>query len=172
MGIARHQINMARISTKTGDVFSVKLGDGRKKYFQYIASDLTQLNSDVIRVFSKFYPIETSHNLQEVIDDEVEFHAHCVTKFGIKLCLWEKVGNFSKIGSIEHVLFRDSSDYGNPAVSISQKWWVWKINQERQFVGKLTGANKSAEIGVVVRPSDIISRIVTGKYDFVYPNYE
>jgi hypothetical protein len=39
---------MARIRTKTGDVFSVKLGDGRKKHFQHIANDKTQLNSDVI----------------------------------------------------------------------------------------------------------------------------
>ncbi|CAN5467527.1 hypothetical protein BH09BAC6_BH09BAC6_07690 [soil metagenome] len=48
---------MTRVNTKTGDVFSVKLNNS-KKYFQYIANDSTQLNSDVIRGFRKIYAIE------------------------------------------------------------------------------------------------------------------
>ena len=39
---------MVRVVTKIGDVFSVKLDNEVKKYFQLIAFDLTQLNSDVI----------------------------------------------------------------------------------------------------------------------------
>ncbi len=38
---------MKRIHTKIGDVFVVKLENGRKKYFQLVVFDLTQLNSDV-----------------------------------------------------------------------------------------------------------------------------
>lgn len=57
----RYQI-MARINTKIGDVFSVKI-DNNKKYFQYIVSDLTQLNSDVIRAFKKVYPINAHPDL-------------------------------------------------------------------------------------------------------------
>lgn len=37
--------------TKAGDTFSVDIGNGYCKYFQLIAFDLTQLNSDVIRCF-------------------------------------------------------------------------------------------------------------------------
>lgn len=44
---------MVRVVTKVGDVFSVKLDNEMKKYFQLIAFDLTQLNSDVIRAFKK-----------------------------------------------------------------------------------------------------------------------
>jgi hypothetical protein len=44
-----------RISTKIGDVFSAKIDGNTKKYFQLIAFDLTQLNSDVIRGFKKVY---------------------------------------------------------------------------------------------------------------------
>ena len=43
---------MARVYTKIGDVFCANLGD-YKKYFQLVAYDQTQLNSDVIRAFKK-----------------------------------------------------------------------------------------------------------------------
>lgn len=44
---------MKRVLTKIGDVFEVKIDETSKKYFQYIANDMTQLNSDVIRGFKK-----------------------------------------------------------------------------------------------------------------------
>lgn len=44
-------------ATKIGDVFEVIISDTEKKYMQYVVSDLTQLNSDVVRVFSKIYLI-------------------------------------------------------------------------------------------------------------------
>jgi len=78
---------MAKANTKIGDVFSVKIDDSSKKYFQYIISDLTQLNSDVIRAFKKVYPINTNPDLSEIVNGEVEFYAHCVTKLGLKMNL-------------------------------------------------------------------------------------
>ena len=47
---------------KIGDVFVVKVDDKSKKYFQYIISDLTQLNSDVIRAFKKYIQLMKSMN--------------------------------------------------------------------------------------------------------------
>jgi hypothetical protein len=44
-------VKKKRTVSTIGDVFSVPLGDGHKKYFQYVANDVTQLNSDVIRAF-------------------------------------------------------------------------------------------------------------------------
>ena len=82
-----------RASTKIGDVFSVGIDNNSKKYFQYVANDLTQLNSDVIRAFKKVYPINAKHELSEIVSGEVEFFAHCVTKLGLKMKFWEKVGN-------------------------------------------------------------------------------
>lgn len=166
---------MARIIIKIGDVFFAKLDDSSKKYFQYVASDLAQLNSDVIRVFKKVYPIHAEPNLSEVVKDEVEFYAHCVTKWGIKFGLWQRIGNISDVGNV-NVLFRDTNDYGSKAgeqIKISDKWYVWKINDEKfTRVGKLVGENQKAEIGVVVPPISIVHRMRTGKYDFVYPEYE
>ena len=40
------------------------------------------------------------------------------------------------------------------------------------YVGELEGENRKAEIGVVVNPFDIVKRIKTGYYDFVYPQFE
>ncbi|WP_336040832.1 Imm26 family immunity protein [Acinetobacter dispersus] len=168
---------MARANTKIGDVFSVKLDEGSKKYFQLIAFDLTQLNSDVIRVFNKVYSQDENPNLFEIVSGEIDFYAHCVTKFGLKMNLWEKVGNISEVGDISKVLFRDTNDYGSKVgeekIKISEKWYVWHINDhEFTRVGKLKGENRKAEIGIVVTPYDIVERIKTGKYDFVYPEFE
>tara|TARA_R110002124_G_scaffold239758_1_gene404914 strand:+ start:175 stop:657 length:483 start_codon:yes stop_codon:yes gene_type:complete len=160
---------MARANTKIGDVFSVKIDNTSKKYLQYIVSDLTQLNSDVIRAFKKVYPIDATPKLSEIVKGEIEFYAHCVTKWGIKLGYWESVGNISDVGEF-NVLFRTSGD--NPQTKISRNWWIWKINEEQKQIGKLEVENRKAEIGSVIPPDSIVHRMQTGKYDFVYPEYE
>ena len=53
-------------ATNVGDIFEVKVSDIGKKYMQYIANDLSQLNSDVVRGFSKIYNIEAKPSLQEI----------------------------------------------------------------------------------------------------------
>ncbi len=166
-----YSIDMARTNTKIGDVFSVKIDDS-KKYLQYIISDLTQLNSDVIKAFRKSYPINANPDLSEIVKGEVEFYAHCVTKWGVKLGYWEKVGNIAEVGETDHILFRSSSDYGNPQIKVSENWRIWKINEEQKRVGKLEGENQKAEIGIVMDAESIIHRMKTGKYDGSYPDYE
>lgn len=167
---------MARVSTKIGDVFSVNIDTNNKKYFQLVAFDLTQLNSDVIRAFKKVYPINANPDLSEIVNGEVEFYAHCVTKLGLKMGYWESVGNISDVGKTDHILFRDTNDAGSKPgeqIKISQKWYVWKIN-ENDFtrVGKLAGENRKAEIGIVISPDSIVYRMQTGRYDFFYPDFE
>ena len=140
---------MVRVYTKTGDVFSVKIDETQKKYFQLIAYDLTQLNSDVIRAFKTVYPDNLPPDLSEIVEGEVEFYAHCVAKAGVKLGLWEKVGSNKNVGDINHILFRNIEDYGKridgELVKISSDWYVWHIN-DRNFtdVGKLKGENRKA----------------------------
>jgi len=167
---------MTRSNTKIGDVFSVRIDDGIKKYFQYIASDLTQLNSDVIRAFRKVYPINAKPSLPEIINGEVEFYAHCVTKLGLKMKLWESVGNSDEIGNTTQILFRDTNDYGSKVgkepIKISQNWYVWRIN-DKDFtrVGKLEGENRKAYIGIVMNPLGILELLKGNKYPVNYPNY-
>ena len=124
-----------RVNTKIGDIFSVKISENSKKYFQLIAFDLTQLNSDVIRAFKTEYPINSSPEVLEIVNGEVEFYAHCVTKWGVKLGYWDKYNKTTEIGKIDHILFRDTNDYGYKAgdepIKISNNWYVWKINDEK-----------------------------------------
>jgi hypothetical protein len=124
----------------------------------------------VIRAFKKAYPIDSKPDLQEVVADEVDFHAHVVIKWGIKNKLWEKVGNAACPQTLD-LLFRDTNDVGNRFIKISNNWYVWRISEDFQHVGRLEGDRQKAEIGVVVRPRDIVDRMRTGEYDFVYPGY-
>jgi len=95
---------MVRVVTKIGNVFSVKLDEKHKCYFQYIANDLTQLNSDVIRAFRKKYPLDATSDLSEVIKDDVAFYAHCVTNLGVKMEVWKKVGKASIPDELDIIL--------------------------------------------------------------------
>lgn len=170
---------MKRVVTKIGDVFSAKIDENNKKYFQLIAFDLYQLNSDVIRAFKKVHPIDAKPDLSEIVNGEVEFYAHCVTKFGVKLGLWGKAGSIKETGRLDHILFRGTSDYGvkrgEEPVKISEKWYVWRLGDLQTVrVGKLEGENRKAEIGLIINPESIVARIKTGKYlnHTVYPGFE
>lgn len=168
---------MKIVRIKIGDVFVVKIDDNSKRYFQYITNDLRQLNSDVIRCFKKIYLIDETPNLDEIIKDEIFFYAHCVTKWGVKLGYWEKVGNNSNVGTFDHILFRGTNDYGTikgeEPIKVSQNWYVWRIGELKStFIGKLEGENRNAEIGTVMDAESIVHRIKKGFYDGFYPDFE
>ena len=74
-----------RIVTKIGNVFCVQISPQEKKYFQYIANDMLQLNSSVIRVFERTYPTDQEPKLTDVVQGKVEFYAHTVLSWGIRL---------------------------------------------------------------------------------------
>lgn len=163
---------MARIVTKIGDIFAVKLDNSSQKYFQYVAKDLTQLNSSVIRVFKKRYYLHTKTDLTDVVKGKIEFYAHCVLRWGIQMGQWQKVGKSAVVGSVD-IFFRATNDYGRKLgeepVLVSENWYVWRINEDFRRIGKLTGEYRKAEIGLVINPESIVHRVRTGKYDFDYP---
>lgn len=159
-----------RTVIRIGDIFVVRLEDCQK-YFQYVADDMTMLNSRVIRVFKEAYPLGSLPDLESVVKGEIDFYAHTSVKLGIKMELWEKVGKAQVSGVID-VIFRDSKDYGENNVAISERWYVWRINEDFQYVGKLREENRSAEIGLVEAPKGIVHRIRTGEYYGYYPGFE
>ena len=69
---------------------------------------------------------------------------------------------YTKIGDV----FSVELDYG------SKKYFQLIAYDQFTYVGELEGENRKAEIGVVVNPFDIVQRIKTGYYDFVYPQFE
>ncbi len=168
---------MKRVIIKIGDLFEVSLDENKKKYFQIIAFDSTQLSSSVIRAFKKKYELSSKPNLSDIVQDKVGFYSHCFTRLGVKLNLWQKVGNITDIGKIDKLLFRGTNDYGHKLgeepVKISNNWYIWRINDEKfTWVGKLTGENQKAEIGLVFNPIRIVDRMRTGDNDLkFYPGY-
>jgi hypothetical protein len=161
---------LKRVIIKFGDIFVVKFDD-YQKYFQYVADDMTQLNSRVIRAFKEKYPVGSVPDLVEIALGEIEFYAHTSIRPGIKLGFWEKAGKAPIIGDVD-VIFRDSKDYGENKVAISERWYVWRINEDFRYVGKLQGENRNAEIGLVKAPQEIVERMRIGKYSYSYPGFE
>lgn len=102
---------------------------------------------------------------------EIDFYAHTSIKLGVKTSLWKKVGNAPVVGEID-VIFRNSKDHGENKVAVSDRWEVWRINEEFRYVGKLKGENRKAEIGLVKAPADVVNRIRTGRYHYYYPDFE
>jgi hypothetical protein len=160
---------MKRVVTKIGEVYAAPLETG-KKYFQYIAKDPSQLNSQVIRAFKELHAIDARPDVNQIVRGTVDFHVHVMIGLGVKLNLWEKAG---KVGFSERpdVLFRNTNDYGRPDVKVSYNWHVWKIGEKFRRVGELRGEERRAEIGIVVNPYDVVNRMQTGEYSFVYPAY-
>lgn len=166
-----------RVITRIGDVFEVNISPERKKYFQLIAFDLAQLNSDVIRVFKKEYSTLASPECNEIVMGEVEFYAHTFARTGIKLGFWKKAGNVNRVGETEKILFRGTEDYatliGNEPVAVSNNWYVWRLGDKQYTeVGILQGENRNAEVGLVFDPASIVHRVRTGEYPYTYPNFE
>jgi hypothetical protein len=160
-----------RVVIRLGDIFIVKLDDCQK-YFQYVADDMAMLNSRVIRVFEKKYPLESMPDLTEIAQGDIDFYAHTSVKLGIKMGLWGKLGNSPVLGEID-VIFCRSRDYTEGLkVKISERWEIWYVNEEFRYVGKLKGENRNAELGLVEPPNEIVERMRTGKYSYSYPGFE
>lgn len=158
-----------RIVTKIGNIFCAEIDGQYKCYFQYIANDLTELNSSVIRLFKRHYPIEYIPDFDEIVKDEVSFYAHTVLSVGIRYGYWSKVGKSKDLGNPEDATFRMIEEIEFRHLKKSYNWYVWKINQPFDFIGELTDEYRKADIGMVFSCIEIVHRIRTGKYTFDLP---
>jgi hypothetical protein len=158
---------MARI----GDIYAVEVAEGQVKLFHHVANDASQLGSNVIRAYKPAYSAAALPHMSVILNAEVDFHAHAVCSLGVKLGYWQKVSHVKPASEVT-VWFRDSNDYGNPSITISRDWWVWRVGQPSKHIGPLRGEYVCAEIGIVFSPVDIASRVRTGSFGIVYPAYE
>lgn len=161
----------SRQRLKVGDIFQVSINTSTQKYFQFVARDITQLNSDVVRVFKDPYLCTESVDIKKIVTGDVDFYVHVFLKIGIKQELWKKVGHSDEIGHTD-IMFRNTNDYGNPEIKVSRNWHVWHIGEPFQHIGALTGDYQNADIGVVMPPHNLVHRMRTGGFNFVYPSYE
>jgi len=153
-----------KIITKIGDIFCVEVDNDYKCFFQYVANDMTVLNSSVIRVFAKHYPIDYIPVFEEIVNEKVYFYAHTILRFGILYHAWYKVGKHSNIGNTDEIIFRMYNDIGNYNREKSYDWVIWKINQKQEFIGEMSEKYSNIDLGIVLTYEDIVSKIKTGKY--------
>ena len=159
-----------RIVTKIGDVFCIEIDGQYKCYFQYIANDMECLNSSVIRIFKKKYPMDFEPDIDAIVNGEIGFYAHTILKAGISDNIWYKVGKSKQIGNLEGIFFGLTNDeFLKPMPKVSNNWYVWKLGGKMVKVGKLEGIYKGVEIGMVFNYRRIIYRITKGKYPYPYP---
>lgn len=161
-----------RVRTKIGDVFCVALDIDTKKYFQYVANDDSQLGSEVVRVFKKVYDNSDTPDLEDIIKDGIDFYAHIVIRLGMEMGLWDKAGHAIDVGG-SRILFRDTNDYGTKKgeeqLRRSERWYVWEVNGDRQYVGSLKGEHKNAFVGLVLSPQGFLALLKGQKYPPLYP---
>ena len=153
-----------RIVTKIGNVFCVEVESQYKMYFQYVANDMTQLNSSVIRVFKTKYAIDAKPDIESIVNDEVWFYAHAILRMGIADDVWYKCGKSKNIGTTENITFRSYSELFPNKITVSHNWYIWKINQGFIDVGTLPEEYRKYDMGSVYTPYFIYEKIKTGKF--------
>jgi hypothetical protein len=160
---------------KIGDIFAVYLGNGTKGYVQYIADDMTQLNSRVVRSFKNRYSVTDNPTVDVIVSGEIEFYAHVYDVKSVeKEGLWKKVGKSNDVGDIKKPIFRSTPEditLSSPS-HISKHWYVWKIGEDSKEVRPGNKILKQTDFGSVTPASDIAVRMRTGKTEFFHPKYE
>ena len=169
-----------RIITKIGDIFCVEIDGKYKCYFQYICSDISQLNSSVIRMFRTRYPLDYMPDINNIVKDEVQFYAHTILRPGIADGIWIKVGKSNDIGNDTYktILFGycNSNIFINTELHIVnplENWMIWHIDEPLQRVRLLSPQQKEELTdGSVVPYSYILDRIKYGYYKNTNPMYD
>lgn len=162
-----------RIVTKIGNVFCVEIDGKYKSFFQYVANDMSELNSSVIRVFKKRYPMDYLPVMNDIVRDEVAFYAHTVLRAGIAGNAWYKVGKAEVLneGEINDVVWGQTHKF--VVISITElspinpldNWFIWTINTPHIGVGKLPEKyHKTLELADVFPYTYIVNRIKYGYY--------
>lgn len=166
-----------RIVTKIGNVFCVEM-DGRYKcFFQYIANDIEQLNSSVIRVFRKRYPMDYKPDMDEIVAGEIAFYAHTILRAGIADGIWYKVGKASDIGqkALENLIFGTTGKtrYGTQEdADPKDNWRIWTTNGHKLVNIPLPESIKNkVEEGRVLPYQCILDRIRYGYYTWTMWEY-
>ena len=168
-----------RIVTKIGDVFSVKLSDGTKGHFQFVAIDKSCLSSTVIRVFKKRYALDETPSIDEIVHGEVAFYAHTILREGIADGVLEKIGksDFIDSGHTNEVIFaNDLKEFLSIRITpweTPRRWRTWHISQnDKQYDNLPEGIIDIVEIGDVISYTNILLRLERGYYPVGYPEYE
>lgn len=162
-----------RIVTKIGNIFCVEFDNGTKGYFQYIANDIEQMNSSVIRAFKTHYPIDQDVAIDDIVKDDLAFYAHTILRHGIAENAWYKIGKSSNIGidELSDIIFGNAQEVKviSPTEIIDvdpmKNWFIWHINGKCRDIGSLPKRlHDKVEPGSVMCCHQIVTRMYRGYY--------
>lgn len=169
-----------RVVCRSGDVFSAKIGNNNKCYFQLITKDLYQLYSSVIRVFHKIYSVDSNPSIEEIVKDEIMFYSYTFIQWGIKLGYWDKIGhdkNF-KFNVIPELYFATCQDFirdkdlNHIPINPLENFDLWKICEPSKKIGIIPSKIISkVEVGLIYSAPAIIYRMKTGYFNNTDPAY-
>lgn len=148
-----------RIITKIGNIFCVEVDGMYKCFFQYVANDIYQLNSSVIRVFSRHYDMDYVPNMDEIVNDKVSFYSHTVLRAGIYYGAWYKVGTHKDVGDLNEIAFRMHEEYDIAERTKSYRWYMWKLDGTKKFIGEMTDEYRHLDVGFVYAYTNVVHRI-------------
>ena len=157
-------------ATKIGDVFEVPISPSQKRYIQYVVSDLTQLNSDVLRIFKHVYQINETPTLEEIVKDDIDYYTHGDSRFGLKMNAWTLYGNINDVGDYSNVWFKSKRDYTDE--KNEDDWHVWKISGEHKHADLRETKELKAYLGLVNPYTSILYRLKTGHEEGIFSKYE
>lgn len=156
--------------SKIGEIYQIN-GLEHKRYFQLVASDITQLNSDVIAVLSYKGDLPSkpaAKELNEVTSAGIEFFTHTTVNAGFK-DLWTKIGK-AKVVDYKDALFKDIyikddfPDWEPYEKDHYHSWVIWQVGGKWKKIGAKIDRYPEAELGMVFSPNNIIYRIEHGQY--------
>ncbi len=162
-----------RVYTKRGDVYEIKIDDTTKRYMQFIGLDWNQLNSDTFRVYKKVYPIDATPSLEEILSDIPDFYVHSFASAGIKAGLWSLAYRCKNVGDTSSIKFKTDEEDMIPKEKRGEycnRWSFWHFDErfDNRFLyeGKMPQEWKSAHLGYVYHPVNVLHRIIHGRFSF------
>jgi hypothetical protein len=150
-----------------GDLYAIDLDGNQVGFFQHVANDTTQLSSHVICVFDVTQQKSITPDFEHVTSSTVRFYAHVLLKAGEVLGLWKKVGRLPLAKKTLPTWYMTAdTDW---AVGTSQNWLTWLTNQPMTTAKLDSNDLNGAEIGVVINPQNIKTRLISGRYQLAHP---
>lgn len=156
--------------SKIGDIYVVKDNE-HDRYFQLIAIDSTELNSDVIAIFKLKTKGRASATPTDITTSGIEFCVHTTVSAGVRQGLWKKIGT-ADVGEYSKVLFKGVKypndglpDIESYEANSYHSWIVWHINGEWQQVGADIDRYKDAYLGGIYPPESVIYRIKHHRFE-------
>ena len=164
------------VNVRIGDIFCAEIEGWFKRFFQFVGKDVENLNSAVIRVFERTYPMEEQPDVAQILDDRTEFYTHTFVQPGLKARAWYKVGHAKETGEKElrHVLFanfidRELLSERKLDAHIEGIWRCWHFGEEaKEYAKPPLKKEEQLEGGAVYSYVYILPRLKYG----IFPGYE